>query len=238
MSLASTPRAGFTLIELLVVIGIISILMGILIPTIRAARGQAQATTCASNLRQLYNAQMFYADENRGRLAAAQGIGADDRWTTKLARYFNKVDPQAGEDHIQRLSCGAVEPDRLTVGVITYGVNSCLIMPNWLNRRAAKYNTSEIILMGDRPVGSNDQLISEDQYFLESASDGPVWMLAVNHRPSASYRHERNTKSNMLMADGSVRPLAASELLRDGGHWYWGGGERMPELEYYGPCCE
>lgn len=227
---------GFTLIELLVVIGIITILMGILIPTIRAARGQAQATGCASNLRQLYNAQMFYADEHEGRLASAQGVGADDRWTVKLAKYFSKS-PNA-EEQLMKLYCGAVEPDRLTVGVITYGVNSCLLMPNWQQRRAAKYNTSEIILMGDRPVGSNDQLITEDLYFLEAQFDGPAWMISVNHKSAASYRHQRNTKANMLMADGSVRPMAASELLRDGGHWYWGSIDELQELEYWGVCCE
>jgi prepilin-type processing-associated H-X9-DG protein/prepilin-type N-terminal cleavage/methylation domain-containing protein len=57
---------GFTLVELLVVIGIIALLMAILLPVLGAARSAAQATTCASNLRQVVTASIAYTVENRG----------------------------------------------------------------------------------------------------------------------------------------------------------------------------
>jgi len=76
-AVSGRKRKAFTLVELLVVIGIIALIVGILLPTLSAARRQAALVTCSSNQRQIAMAALLHAHSHRGYLPlAGELIGA------------------------------------------------------------------------------------------------------------------------------------------------------------------
>jgi prepilin-type N-terminal cleavage/methylation domain-containing protein len=92
-------RAGFTLIELLVVIAIVALLVVILLPGLGAAREQARAAVCGSNIRQLAIANLTYATEWGGRLCpGAPGIAVENlrRWHGVRTNVGGVFDPERG----------------------------------------------------------------------------------------------------------------------------------------------
>src|ERR1035437_4033630 len=61
--IARATRA-FTLLELLVVIALVAVLMGMLLPTLSAARDQARKALCLNNVKQIGVGIYTYAGEN------------------------------------------------------------------------------------------------------------------------------------------------------------------------------
>ena len=68
-------RRGFTLIELMVVIGIIGVLVGLLLPVAGRARESARRATCLSNLRQVHQSFLLFAEDHNGQVPLGYRAG-------------------------------------------------------------------------------------------------------------------------------------------------------------------
>ncbi|MGH7179223.1 MAG: prepilin-type N-terminal cleavage/methylation domain-containing protein, partial [Tepidisphaeraceae bacterium] len=238
----SMRRRAYTLVELLVAIGIIVVLIGLLLPVVSRARRQAIATQCASNLHQLYLAQMAHADDNRGRYTTVEFGAITDKWIMRLSKYMSRTgQPPDAVMYCPSTPGEDVQPRTdFLPPTMSYGMNSHVMMRNWQARRAAKMDASRIIVMGDKPCNYDDYLLSEDGVYFapytEISRDGDGWQYQLtSHRGSISRRH--NGMANMLMADGHVGAFDAGQLKIGSGHWFWG----EPKVETlkigFCPCC-
>lgn len=70
----------FTLIELLIVIAMIAILASMLLPALNKARDRGKAARCSSNLRQVMQGGILYANDNKDGLLSKW----DDIWWASL----------------------------------------------------------------------------------------------------------------------------------------------------------
>ncbi|MEO0512440.1 MAG: prepilin-type N-terminal cleavage/methylation domain-containing protein [Planctomycetota bacterium] len=82
------PRRGaFTLIELLVVIAIIALLIGLLLPSLAAARTAAVKTGCLANLRSVHQTLHLYANQADGQVPLGYR-GGRYQWNTMVYSGF------------------------------------------------------------------------------------------------------------------------------------------------------
>ena len=100
VSAGFVPRArigsGFTLVELLVVIGIIAILIGLILPALNKAHEAARAAQCLSNLKQITNATMMFANEHNGLMPCGAGYAIykfSDYTETAFVPVSSDIDP-------------------------------------------------------------------------------------------------------------------------------------------------
>jgi prepilin-type N-terminal cleavage/methylation domain-containing protein/prepilin-type processing-associated H-X9-DG protein len=197
----STRRdaSGFSLVELLVVIGVIALLISMLMPSLQKARQQANRVACQSNLRQIGQALLIYANNWKG-AAYPPGLGAgppelrNHRWPVQVfkpAVWNPKVmlcpaDLEPTEEHSYVLN------DHLATEKIKVGTR----LPNGTS-------PSDIIVMGEKRSQETD-------YYMNLGDFGRV----VN-----PYMHGVQQGSNYLFLDwhvGMYKDDVALTLLKQG----------------------
>jgi prepilin-type N-terminal cleavage/methylation domain-containing protein/prepilin-type processing-associated H-X9-DG protein len=129
-----SQRQGFTLIEVLVVVAVMGVLVGLLVPVLAAARGSAGTAACGSNLRELAQANIIFAQDNDQRYVpgAADFIRNLNRWHGRRGSVHEPFNHTQGplasylgaEGRVQQ--CPAYRPDAtgFEVGCGGYGYNN------------------------------------------------------------------------------------------------------------------
>lgn len=102
-------RWGFSLIELLVVVAILALLLGIMLPSVSAARREAMSVKCVSNLRQIVAGVLMYQLDNRDRFpitmeTVSTGFPVTVSWWA-IDNYQRAIEPYLQQDR------GGVERD-------------------------------------------------------------------------------------------------------------------------------
>jgi prepilin-type N-terminal cleavage/methylation domain-containing protein/prepilin-type processing-associated H-X9-DG protein len=236
-----TGRHAFTLVELLVVIGIIALLISILLPSLNAAREQANSIKCLSNLRQIGNAQMMYVQENKGRLLPADLTDAGqatrlESWASTLVGlgylsypdYKDAVNP-LGQDNVLRCPTGIMDiagnatvarrDDAKNTGPevgVSRVLRPGLAVWSWYAPNGTSTDDVGIPLQRARKGGKfeNGRNATDIRQSAETVMvlDG-VGSINVPHSPNrVSARHNNRKVTNLVMFDGHAESIRTEDI--------------------------
>jgi len=218
---------GFSLIELLVVIGIIAILLGLLFPALSNAWAHARLVNCQSNLRQVGQALIMYANENNGWLipvdaddtgeGGVRGFGTlwepKDRWPARVFKVKGPaVETNDPADYTPAVMICPADLDAAFAH--TYALNNppaahhCKLGTSDF----AGLRASEVILAAEKRTFERDYYFEPENGDLDKALD--------------LTRHGIKRGSNYLFFDGHVSRAFVNEVRR--GINPWTNGEDVP----------
>jgi prepilin-type N-terminal cleavage/methylation domain-containing protein len=188
-------KSIFTLIELLVVIAIISILAGLLLPSLNKARLSAAGSSCLNNMHQMHLSIAQYTIDYDSRYPYAEGA---EVWGDGTKGWTNKL------YHANKISKKIFRCPRETKREFSYSLNCRQIYLNtgtfgsWHDAQFAKGKTSpgKLILVEE----------TDKEMFVNNDSDQDNYS-----QSTTPFKRERHGAFSWLFVDGH----AASAMLFD-----------------------
>ena len=190
-------RSGFTLIELLIVIAIIGLLAALIFPVFSKVRGKARQVTCISNMRQLGQTFMIYAQDYdevlpeqwKGRTLDINRSAISSAWETYLRPYTKNV--EINHCPSDRLSTPLPVPDTDVVLFSSYAVpwniqgkslervpataNTVLLVENWQGETLSG-ETWLVQQLGKRSFNPEDGVFYEQPDFRHTEMGNYLFM--------------------------------------------------------------
>ena len=235
---------GFTVIELLVVITIIAVLSTLAMKAVTTVSQRAEATQCASNLRQLAAANGSYAAEHGGQFVPAQEPSNLIRWHGARDSVSQAFDPAKGPLAPYLGLSGKVklcptfrnaltDKETFEQGSGGYGYNEI-----YIGGTPADAFTAERIANVPEPARTimfSDTALARADGVQEYPFCEPWQYVSTTGKlmgPLAASMHFRhNGKANVAWCDGHVTAEAYTVL--DGKNIYWG-DEKKFTLGWFG----
>ena len=196
-------KRGFSIIELIVVIGIIAILLALLFPTLRQANIRARHLACQSNMRQIGQAMMIYANENAGWLFPPDhglDVPLSQRWFLLVLKATppkdeNSLDPRDWTPKIMLCPADDPNPEEFHSYILNHHLVEHKVM--YSSRPPANLTVSDVVVMGEK-------LTLSGNYYVETfpSTGNTSYYTQVDEA-----RHGRILGSNYLFLDMHVGAL-------------------------------
>jgi prepilin-type N-terminal cleavage/methylation domain-containing protein len=206
---APGPSTGFTLIELLVVISIISILAGLMLPSLARAKAKGQRIACINNLKQIGLGFIMWADDNENKYPWQ--LDGSSGGTKGLATAWAHFAVLSNEIYTARLLHCLNDSGKVMVD--NFGGGESGFVNTTYRNAALSYAAGVGTEQGNPipPLACDRNINGTDNVYCETAGMQATALLA----PGSSWTSGIHVYSgNILMADGSAHQLTQVGLIK------------------------